>query len=185
METLVKKRLINTDEYYKMGESGMFHPDERIELINGELCTMAPIGSKHAESVRRIIDLFYKADIDDIIVSSQNPVHIDQLNELQPDIAMLKRKEGGYVNVHPEPKDVLVIMEVSDTTYSIDLNVKLPIYASGGIPVYWIINLRTRRIEVYEDPLDDDYHIRRIYKPGDAISLLTSNFDASKILMVE
>lgn len=185
MDPLVTKRLINTEDYYKIAETGMFRPDEKIELINGEICTMAPIGSEHAEAVRRLSALFYNADFANVIISSQNPVYIDQWNELQPDFALLKHKAAGYPNAHPGPMDILIIAEVSFTTYDIDLNVKLPIYTSAGIPVYWIISLSKNRIEVYEEPLEHQYRKRTLFFPGDEISFLNGSFNVAEILLIK
>jgi len=185
MAPLVTKRLINVDDYYKMAETGMLKPDENVELINGEIYTMAPIGSKHADVVRQLSIFLIRSIIDEAIVSSQQPVHIDRWNELEPDIALLKYKQMGYPTAHPNPSDILMIIEVSDTTYNYDRHVKLPIYAAAGIPAYWIIRLDKKCIEVFEEPQDDQYLKRTLYTPGDHIIFMDKPFDVAEILLTK
>lgn len=183
MAPLVTKRLINVDDYYKMAATGMLKPDENVELINGEIYTMAPVGSKHSAVVRQISTILTQSYADEIIISSQQPVHIDQWNEPEPDIALLKYRKDYYVTAHPNPSDVLMIAEVSDTTYEFDRNMKLPLYALGGIPVYWIIDLSKNCIEVYEEPLENQYRKRTLFFPGDEISLMDGSYDVAEILL--
>ncbi|MBY5958907.1 Uma2 family endonuclease [Membranicola marinus] len=184
MAPLVTKRLINTEEYYKMGETGVFRPDEKIELINGEIINMAPIGSNHAAIVRQLSSILARSFTDEIIISSQQPIHIDQWNEPEPDIALLKLSKDNYFEAHPGPSDVLMIVEVSDSSHDYDSKVKLPLYASAVIPVYWIINLNRKCIEVYEEPVDDLYQKRMLYIPGHQISFMDKSFDVAEILLV-
>ncbi len=185
MASLVTKRLINTEDYYKMGEIGMLKPDENVELINGEIYTMAPIGSKHSAVVRKFSTILTQSFADEVIISSQQPVHINQWNEPEPDIALLKLSNDNYFEAHPNPSDVLMIAEVSDTSYEFDRNVKLSLYASADIPVYWIIDLSKNSIEVFEKPQNDEYRKRTLYAPGDAITFMDKSFDVSEILLVK
>lgn len=182
MATPVVKRLISTEDYYKMAEIGMLKPDERVELINGEIYTMSPIGSRHAAVVNQLNRILGQIDSNDII-SIQNPVRVDEMNEPEPDIAVLKFREDLYARSHPVPGDVLVIMEISDTSYEFDLQVKLPVYASCGIAVYWIVNLSENRIEVYENPVQSTYRVRKSYFPGDKIQVLEGEVSVSEVLI--
>lgn len=182
--TAISKRLISREEYHMIGETGMLKPDERLELINGEIYTMCPIGSKHAGVVDQLTEILVPALVKQAIVRIQNPVRINQWNEPEPDISILNRRKGRYLNEHPSPADILAVIEVSDTTYEFDKNVKLPMYAGCGIPVYWIVNLDKNNIEVYSNPRRDQYDVRTLYHPGDKIPLLREKFDVSEILVL-
>ncbi len=182
--TAISKRLISSEEYHMIGETGMLKPDERLELINGEIYTMCPIGSKHAGVVDQLTEILVPALVKQAIVRIQNPVRINQWNEPEPDISILNRRKGRYLSEHPSPADILAVIEVSDTTYEFDKNVKLPMYAGCGIPVYWIVNLDKNNIEVYSNPRRDQYDVRTLYHPGDKIPLLMDKFDVSEILVL-
>lgn len=183
MSFIVTKRLINTEDYYKMAETGMLKPDENVELINGEIYTMSPIGIKHATVVDHLSALMIHSLADIAKVRIQNPIHIDQWNELEPDLTIMKFRKDRYVTAHPKPAEILMVIEVSDTSYDIDRKMKLPIYASAGIPVYWIINLSENRIEIYEEPMDDLYRKTTLHVPGDKISIQDKSFDVAEILL--
>lgn len=182
--TATSKRLISSEEYYKMAETGMLMPDEKVELINGEIYTMSPIGKRHASTVDQVNALFITAFIHQFTIRIQNPIHIDQWNEPEPDIAVVELKDHRYNMAHPEPADILAVIEVADTTYEYDKNVKLPIYASSGIPVYWVVNLGKDVIEVYSIPRGDQYDVRTFFHPGDDILLLGESFQVSEILVL-
>src|SRR5680860_346153 len=155
--TIVSKRLISSEEYHIMGETGLLSPDERVELINGEILNICPIGSNHAAIVEKLNELWVHAFAGKAIIRIQNPVQIDPWNEPEPDLAILEYRNDRYHTAHPEPADIMAVIEVSDTTYNFDKNVKLPLYASSGIPVYWIVNLARDIIEVYSGPVNDQY----------------------------
>ncbi len=182
--TVISKRLISSEEYHKMEETGMLKPNEKVELINGEIYNMSPIGSKHASIVEQMVELWIPTFTGNAILRIQNPVHIDQWNEPEPDLAILAYRQDRYNMAHPEPADVLAVIEVSDTTYEYDKNVKLPIYASSRIPIYWIVNLTKEVIEVYSNPRRNQYDVRVLYHPGDEISLLGNIFEVSEILIL-
>lgn len=179
----VSKRLISSEEYHMMGEAGLLKPDERVELIHGEIINLSPIGNKHAVAVSYISTLLIEAFKRKVFIWSQNPIHIDQWNEPQPDIAVLRYNLQRYNATLPEPKDVEAIIEVACTSYDIDKNIKLPIYATSGIPAYWIVNLPENRIEVYSDPESEQYNNQRNYYSEDHIPLLDKEFDVSEILI--
>jgi len=185
MDTTVKKRLITREEYYRMGETGVIQPHEKVELINGEIFTMSPIGVTHAAVVDNLVLVMIRKFGDSSIVRSQNPVCIDQWNEPEPDFALLKFRQDSYYEAHPDPSDVLLIIEVSDTSYEFDRTIKLSLYASSGIPVYWIIDLRHNRIEVYEDPQSDGYQNQSLYVSGDRISFQGHSFEVNEMLLIK
>ena len=118
-------------------------------------------------------------------MSIQNPIYIDKWNESEPDFALLKLRQDNYCEAHPNPSDVKLIIEVSDTSYEFDRTIKLSLYASSGIPVYWLIDLRNHRIEVYEDPQTDGYQNKSIYSSGDKISFQEHAFEVNEILLIK
>ncbi|MEQ8810689.1 MAG: Uma2 family endonuclease [Imperialibacter sp.] len=152
MATEVMKRLINVDEYYKMAEVGILKPEDRVELINGEIYEMSPIGNKHYSAVNKASNFLKEVLLKSVIVSVQNPIRINEGNEPEPDICLLKPRNDFYVNQFPGPNDALLIIEVADSSLQFDREVKSVTYALAGIPVYWIINLKENVLEVYSDP---------------------------------
>lgn len=184
MDTTVKKRLITREEYYRMGETGVIQPHEKVELINGEIFTMSPIGVTHAAVVDNLVLVMIRKFGDSSIVRSQNPVCIDQWNEPEPDFALLKFRQDSYYEAHPDPSDVLLIIEVSDTSYEFDRTIKLSLYASSGIPVYWIIDIQRNRIEVFENPQNGEYRNHKKYEAGDRITFLERMFEVDDILLI-
>lgn len=184
METTVKKRLISRAEYYRMGETGVLQPHEKVELINGEILIMSPIGSHHSAIVRQITMHLFRTFDGIATISVHNPIFIDEWNEPEPDLALLQYRKDNYSEAHPNPSDVLLIIEVSDTSYEFDRTTKLSLYASSGIPVYWIIDLNGKRIEVYDEPQNSGYQNRKVYLPGDKISYLENSFEVDEILMM-
>ena len=185
MDTTVKKRLITREEYYRMGETGVIQPHEKVELINGEIFTISPIGSNHAAILRQISMLLFRTFDGKAIMSNQNPIFIDQWNEPEPDFALLKFRQDNYCEAHPNPSDVLLIIEVSDTAYDFDRTIKLSLYASSDIPLYWLIDLRHNRVEVYEDPQNDGYQNQNIYSSGDRISFQEHSFEVNEMLLIK
>lgn len=165
------RRLVSAAEYHKMAEVGILTEEDRVELINGEIIKMSPIGSKHAACVSRLTALLIRALGDMWIVFPQNPIHLSNDSEPEPDIAVLEFKEDYYASELPKPNDVIFVAEVSDTTLAYDREIKLPLYAAAGIPVYWIIDLEARVIEVYEQPKVDTYAKRSIFQPSEKVIL--------------
>lgn len=110
------KRWFSVDEYYRMAQAGILTEDDRVELIEGEVIAMSPIGSRHAGYVKRITAVLYGLVSRKLIVSVQDPIHIDEFSEPQPDVALLRWREDSYTKSHPTPSDVLVVIEVADTS---------------------------------------------------------------------
>jgi Uma2 family endonuclease len=140
-----------------MGEAGVFAPDARIELIEGGLVDMAPIGSRHARTVNYLTMHIVEAVRRSAVVAVQNPVDLDEHTEVQPDVAMLRMRADLYGISHPRPGDVLLIIEVADTTVRYDLDVKLPLYARAGIPEVWVVDLEVGVLRIFRDPAGGDY----------------------------
>jgi Uma2 family endonuclease len=153
------KRLFTVEEYQRMGEAGILAEDERVELIEGEIVRMSPIGKDHAACVKRIIALFSPHIGRALILGVQDPIDIGAHSELQPDISVLRPRADFYKRGHPGPADILLLMEVSDATLKNDRAVKLPLYAQAGIPEVWVINLPNDLIEVYTQPGEGGYQV--------------------------
>ena len=148
---------LSLDDYHKLGEAGILNEDSRVELVEGELIEMAPIGGAHMAVVNRLNRLLVLAVGDLGVVSVQNPVSLPPHSEPQPDVAILRPRTGDDVFAVPGAEDVLLLIEVADTTLAYDRTVKLPLYAKCGIPESWIVNLQLRCIEVYREPMADGY----------------------------
>ena len=145
------RRLLTVDEYHRMGEAGILTDDDRVELIEGELVAMAPIGSEHAAATNALNRLLVLAVGDRGIVSVGNPVRLTQRSEPQPDFAVLKPRDG-YRTMLPRPEDTVLAVEVANTSLGFDRKVKLPLYARAGIPEVWIVNLAAGEVEVHRSP---------------------------------
>ena len=158
--TTQTRRLFNVDDYYAMAEAGILSPGDRVELLDGEIIAMDPISSMHASCVTRLMYLIFDQVGQRAIVRVQNPVRLNSDSEPQPDITLLKR--GNYSAAHPGPGDVLLLIEVADTTVDLDRECKLPLYARAGIAEYWIVDLTERVVEVYTDPSGTGYGSRKV-----------------------
>jgi Uma2 family endonuclease len=155
----VSRRRFTVHDFHKMAEAGILHEDDRVELIEGEIVEMAAIGSRHFTCVNKLNHLLVRDVGDAAIVSVQNPVRLDERNEPQPDLAVIRA--GDYRESLPTPEDVLLLIEVSDTTLSHDRNVKLPLYARAGVPEVWIVNLANETVERHTDPSESGYRTVR------------------------
>jgi Uma2 family endonuclease len=153
----ITRRKLDVAEYHRMGEAGILHEDDRVELIEGELVALAPIGSPHASTVNTLTELLVAAVGQRGIVAVQNPVRLDRHTEPQPDFAVLRRHDHRYRAMNPGPEDVLLLVEVADSSLRYDRKVKLPLYAEHGVPEVWIVDLEQREIEVWRDPADGRY----------------------------
>jgi Uma2 family endonuclease len=150
-------------DYHRMGEAGILHEDDRVELIEGELVEMAAIGTRHFSCVNGLNRLLVMSVGDEAIVSVQNPVRLNEYTEPQPDLTVIRPRD--YRLSLPGPEDVLLLIEVSDTTLAYDRGVKLPLYARAGIREVWIVDLAGEVIVRHTDPSGDGYrnseHARR------------------------
>ncbi len=168
---VLTRHKLDVDEYYRMAEAGILGEDDRVELINGEIIDMAPIGESHAATVGRLTRVLVMAFTDQAIVWPQNPVRIDRLNEPQPDFAVLRPRTDFYEAGKPGPADILLLIEVSDSSLAYDSTVKLPLYAKSVIGEVWIVDLKRRVVDVYWQPGDESYANSATYRPGEAITL--------------
>ena len=166
----VTHRRFTVDEYYKMAEIGILNEDDRVELIEGQIVEMERKSPRHASCVDRLTN-FLPIKLDDrAILSVHNPVRFDKFSEPVPDVMLLSRQDDFYASGHPGSGDVMLLIEVSDTTLRYDRDVKLPIYSRVGIPEVWIIDLHSRQLEVFTQPSPEGYSSSRILNPGDSAS---------------
>lgn len=156
-EEILRRHRLNVDEYYRMAEAGILGPDARVELIEGEIIDMAPIGSRHAAVVRQLAHILHQNVGDQAIVSTQNPVRLDEYSEPEPDLALLRPRDDFYAAAHPGPGDVLLIIEVADTSLRYDREIKIPLYARHGIPEVWLVDLENERLLRFLEPGPDGY----------------------------
>lgn len=169
MSTQPARRPFTTSEYHRLIEIGILTENDRVELLNGEVIEMAPIGPRHAACVKRLAELLAARLRRTATIGVQDPVQLDEYFEPEPDITILKRRPDFYVEGHPTPADILIAVEVADATLDTDRRVKLPAYARAGIPEVWLVNLIEDRIEVHSRPNRDVYQEIRICLRGDRV----------------
>lgn len=154
-------------EYHRMAETGILHPDVRVELLDGRIIDMSPIGPFHGGITKRLNRIFTRLARGRWIVSVQDPLRLDDHSEPEPDLMLVKPAADDYTSRHPQPEDVFLLIEVSDTTLDYDREEKLPAYGRAGIPEVWILNLNDKTIEVYREPHSTGYGSTTVLRAGD------------------
>ena len=167
----VTRKMFSIDEYEQMIEAGILKEDDRVELIRGEILEMAPIGTDHAVCVTRLEHILHRKVNVDAVVWSQNPIRLLDASEPQPDLVLIKWRSDFYAGRLPTPEDIILLIEVSDTTLAYDRRVKLPLYAEAEIPEVWIVNLPGSAVEVYSEPAGSTYRNVRRAKRGELLTL--------------
>ncbi len=168
-----------------MAAAGVLSEDDRVELIDGEVVEMNPIGSRHAACVGRLTEFLGRLAAGEAIVWVQNPVQVNDFSEPLPDVALLKRRDDFYAQANPQPADVLLIIEVADSSVEYNRDIKVPLYAGAGIPEVWLINLSEETIEIYTRPVGDTFQELRIAKRGESLtakSIPSLTIDADVVL---
>ncbi len=171
MRAVVKRRPFTAHEYHRLLQAGIPGEDDRVELIEGEILEMSPLGSRHVAAVNRIARLLRFGDR--AIIRVQNPIRIDPRSEPQPDLALLKPNPSDYAEALPTPQDVLLLVEVMDTFQAYDREVKLPLYARAGIPEVWLLDLEALRLEVYRKPTPEGFAEAQVLGPEEAAAPLS------------
>jgi Uma2 family endonuclease len=170
MSVQIARHWFTVAEYDRMGETGIFSEDDRVELIEGEIFEMSPIGKRHASCVGRLTNLFARLLAEKAIVWVQNPIVLNDYSEPQPDIALLKPRDDFYERSLPTPADAMLLVEVSDTTLEYDRQIKVPLYARAGIAEVWIIDLADEQVEIYARPANGAYQSRGQAGRGETIN---------------
>jgi Uma2 family endonuclease len=157
MESWPRRHRITVNEYHRMAEVGLLAPDARVELIEGEIIDMAPIGKAHTSVVDQLNRLLVRAVGDDAIVRVQGSVRLSQMSEPEPDVALLKPRPDFYRSEWASGADTLLVIEVSDSTLRYDRDVKVPLYARHGVPEVWIVDLQNDQLLLYCSLSDNAY----------------------------
>mgnify|MGYP005848610191 CR=1 FL=1 len=149
---LITRRRFTVDEYHRMAEAGILHEDDRVELLEGEIVEMSPIGWRHQGCVNRLTYWLIAALQDRAVVQPQGPIRLGPDSEPQPDLVVLRPRADFYAEGGPGPEDVLWLVEISDTSLRYDREVKVPLYGRYGIPEVWVVDLVEERVFVHRDP---------------------------------
>jgi Uma2 family endonuclease len=157
MEDMPRRHRITVDEYYRMAETGVLAPDARVELIEGEIIDMPPIGNPHMATVDRLNALLIRAVGDRAIVRCQGAVQLGDFSMPQPDFVLLAPRADYYRSRHAVADDVLLAIEVSDTTLSYDRGRKMALYARFGVPEFWVVDVNSRRLYLHRQPSESTY----------------------------
>ena len=155
-----RRRPFTVGEYYRMAETDILTEEDRVELIAGQIVAMSPIGSRHAACVKRLNLLLGKMVGDSMLIGVQDPIALDAYSAPEPDLVLLRPRTDFYADAHPTASDVLLAIEVADTSIDYDREVKLPLYAQAGLAEVWLIDLQKDRIEVYAQPQGGAYQQR-------------------------
>ena len=146
------RRPLSVDDYHRMADAGIFGPEERVELIEGEIIAMPPVGPDHASLVDRLTRTFVRAVGDAAIVRVQNPVRLSRFSEPQPDLCLLAPRDDFYAGAHPRSADTILAVEVAKSSLAYDVNRKAPLYAREGVPELWIVDADGRAVTRYRSP---------------------------------
>jgi Uma2 family endonuclease len=164
-------RRFTVSEYHRMAEAGILGEDDPVELINGQIYVMTPIGSQHAACVDRLTRLFVLAFHDQATVRVQNPILLGPDSEPEPDVSLLAPRDDAYAARHPRPEEVMLIVEVAGSSLAFDQKTKLPLYAQAGIPEVWIVALDEDQIHIYREPTASGYAAHTTHERGDTITV--------------
>jgi len=169
MTVAILRKHFTVTDYARMRETGILAEDDRVELIAGEVCQMSPIGPVHAALVKRLNTLLSRAIDQTMIVSVQDPIQLDDQSEPQPDLAILHYRDDFSAHAHPVADDVLLVIEVADSSVEYDREEKMPGYAAATIAEAWLIDLNADRIEQYSQPRNGIYRLKQIVERSEVI----------------
>ena len=172
MQTAIHQRRFTSVEYYRMGEVGIFGPEERLELIDGYIVEMSPIGNRHMLCLDQATELFVLAFAGKARVTVQGPLKLNLRNVPQPDLVLFKFKPGYRYSTRPNSQNCYLVMEVSDSTLRYDTKIKVPLYAKTGVPEVWVEDLKHQRLLVYRDPEGETYQTQLTLSADDSIAPL-------------
>jgi Uma2 family endonuclease len=170
MSGKIVKRRFTADEYERMGEAGILSEDDRVELIDGEVVAMTPIGPRHAGCVGKATKALVMAAGDSAILHPQNPVRLGAYDEPHPDLVLLRPRADSYTTAHPGPGDTLLIAEIADSSLEYDRGVKAAVYAAAGIPEYWIVDLNMDLVWRHMSPQSGVYQRVETCRRGQSIA---------------
>ena len=170
MAANLTRKLFDSDSYLRMAEAGILSPTDRVELIRGDILVMSPIGPRHGAAVNAAVRTIVKAVGENAFIWVQTTVVLDTFVVPEPDIALLKPRDDSYATKHPGAGDILLIVEVADSSLEYDINVKSGLYAILAIPEYWVADLRNDRLLVFVQPEGEAYRITRELHRGESVA---------------
>jgi Uma2 family endonuclease len=171
MASLPATRRFNVREYHRMAAAGILGEDDRVELIEGEIVQMPPMGSRHAACIGRLARPLFAQAGDAAAVRVQLPIRLGERSEPEPDLALVRPRTDDYASAHPGPADVLLVIEVAENTARYDRSVKAPLYARADLPEYWLVDLQRERVDAYSEPVDGRYQPVRLFRRGQRLTL--------------
>ena len=177
----IKNFRFTISQYHQMSEAGILSENDKVELINGEIIEMSPIGRRHTACVNRLNSVFSELLGKKVIVAVQNPILLNNLSEPEPDIALLKPRTDFYESGHPQPQDIFLLIEVADSSIEYDRDVKIPLYASSGITEVWLVDIYQQVIIVYRYPSENGYRDIQTLSRGEKLSI--SAFPENNLLV--
>ncbi len=172
----IKRKQFTIEEYHRLIELEFFPTDERLQLIRGDIIKMSPKRTAHSVCNSLLFGELYVLLKDKAIVRGQEPILIPPNSEPEPDVVIARKKEDNYLSSHPCPSDILLVIEIADSTLKFDRDIKLPLYAEAKIMDFWIVNLRDKQLETYTQPYQlangqYNYRSQQIYLPDDVIKI--------------
>jgi Uma2 family endonuclease len=170
MEAEISKRLFTVHDYHRMVDAGILSEDDRVELIHGEILAMSPIGPRHSAAVLRANQAMVRLVGDQAIVGVQGSIRLDEYDEPQPDVYLLRPKPDFYASGHAGAPDIFLIVEMADSSLEYDQTTKARLYAESGVAEYWIADVRNDRLLVYSNLRDNSYAVCRELHRGEVIS---------------
>jgi Uma2 family endonuclease len=170
MAGVALRRRFTVDDYHRMGEAGILSKEDRVELIDGEVVAMSPIGPRHSACVSRANQALVLATGGRAIVQPQGAVRLDRFNEPQPDLMLLRPRADFYASRHPGPADVLLVIEIADSSLRYDRMVKAKLYAQWGVPEYWLADLKSNVLWRYSHPVDGAYRDLEEHQRGQDVA---------------
>ncbi|MDQ2908692.1 MAG: Uma2 family endonuclease [Candidatus Eremiobacteraeota bacterium] len=165
-----RRRPISVPEYHRMWEAGVFRPDERVELVNGELILMAPFGPPHRSAGNRLNRLLVERFNGRAVVQAAGSVIVSDDSEPEPDFALLQWDPTGYEGRDPGPADMLLVIEIGWSSRNFDRNIKVPLYARTGVPEVWLVDLKKKTLLVFGDLVEGDYRAARVLHRGELVA---------------
>ena len=171
MALLVERRRFTRREYHTMIRAGILSEDDPVELLEGEVVRQMPTASSHAGCVNRLTRLLGTAAGNRAILAVQNPLALGEFSEPEPDLMLLRPRADFYADAHPTAEDVLLVIEVADTSLATDLEVKVPLYAGHGVREVWLVDLEHRRVLAYRDPAGSRYREEHVFQPDDSLPI--------------
>lgn len=169
--SFIKPYLFSVKTYDAMIENGILTENDNVELLNGRIIEKMPKGTKHCSYNDVITRFFYKTLDENCVIRNQNPIWLDESSEPEPDVVLARLPREKYLENHPKPEDILLLVEISDSTLYVDRNVKCPAYSRSGIRQYLIVNVENKTVEDYQHPTEDSYASKQTYKIGDKFTL--------------